>query len=131
MRKPCPYHYTYLETIKNAGYWPKFEQFKNSLTNTVKKYGKGKVALWDFALYSNYTASPVPTKNTDTQSFLWFWEPAHYKSELGEFRLADIFDKSCVTDKKEPVGIKINGANLSNHLLNQQKQRSILLKNIL
>lgn len=126
-----PYHYTYLETIKNAGYWPKFEQFKSSLTNTVKKYGKGKVALWDFALYSNYTASPVPTKNTDTQSFLWFWEPAHYKSELGELILADIFDKSCVTDKKEPVGIKINGANLSNHLLNQQKQRSILLKNIL
>jgi len=125
-----PYHYTYLETIQNAGYWPELEKFKGSLTDTVKKYGQGKVALWDFALYSNYTVSPVPQKNTDTQSFHWFWEPAHYKTELGELMLAEIFDKPCVSDKQEPVGIKLNEVDIAAHLLNQQEQRTILLQNI-
>lgn len=125
-----PYHYTYLETIHNAGYWPEFEHFKSSLTDTVKKYGNGKVALWDFALYSNYTVSPIPKKGAKTQFFHWFWEPAHYKSELGERMLMDIFGKLCIADKIEPVGINLNKLKIETHLLNQQKQRSVLLQNL-
>ncbi len=61
----------------------------------------------------------------------WFWEPAHYKTELGELILADIFDTSCVVNKKEPVGIKLNKINMKTHLINQHRQRSVLLKNTL
>ncbi|NOR80654.1 MAG: hypothetical protein GQ529_07455 [Methyloprofundus sp.] len=123
-----PYHYTYLETIHDAAYWHEFEQFKRSLTDTVKKYGNNKVALWDFALYSSYTVSAIPEKNTKTQAFHWFWEPAHYKAELGELILADIFDQQCVTDKTEPVGVNLTKIDIETHLLNQHKQRSVLLQ---
>lgn len=125
-----PYHYTYLETINNAGYWPEFERFKSSLIDTVKEYGNGKVDLWDFAIYSNYTVSSVPKKETKKQSFHWFWEPAHYKAELGELMLADIFGNQCVVDKIEPVGVNLNEVNIETHLLNQHKQRTVLLQNI-
>ena len=57
-----PYHYTYLETIRSAGYWNEFEIFKKSLTNVIEQYGNNQVTLWDFSLYSSYTVSPVPKK---------------------------------------------------------------------
>ncbi|NOQ15587.1 MAG: hypothetical protein GQ581_00850, partial [Methyloprofundus sp.] len=124
------YHYTYLETIKNAGYWSQFEQFKRSLAETVQKYGNNKVALWDFALYSNYTVAAVPQKNASKTALHWFWEPAHYKAELGELMLADMFAKPCVATKKDPVGIKLNTIDMNTHLLQQQNQRAVLLQNL-
>jgi len=114
-----PYHYIYLETIHDAGYWDDFENFKRSLTNIVNLYGENKVALWDFALYSQYTASPAPQKNNKTPQWNWFWEPAHYKAELGELMLADIFNSNCTNSHAEPVGIKLNNIDIDNHL-NQQ-----------
>ncbi|BCG64422.1 MAG: hypothetical protein methR_P2197 [Methyloprofundus sp.] len=124
------YHYTYLETIKTAGYWPEFEKFKLSLADTVKKYGNNQVALWDFALYSNYTVTAVPQKNTAKTDWHWFWEPAHYKAELGELMLADMFATSCTATKTDPVGIQLNTVNMNTHLLQQQKQRAVLLQNL-
>lgn len=125
-----PYHFTYLEIIRNAGYWHEFENFKKNLKDLLDQYGNGQVALWDFALYSNYTVSSIPQKKVDSKQFFWFWEPAHYKASLGELILAEIFDLNCVKDKKGPVGVQLNDVNIDAHLNDQQKQRSILLQQI-
>lgn len=127
-----PYHYTYLETILKAGYWSEFENFKKSLAHTVNAYGNNQVALWDFALYSNYTVSSVPQKGIDSGVFHWFWEPAHYKAELGELLLRDLFEQTCIKDKinTKPVGIKLNNLNIRAHLLSQKERRTTLLQQI-
>lgn len=125
-----PYHYTYLETIHKTGYWSAFEHFKKSLKNIMNQYGKGKVKLWDFALYSKYTVSPVPRKNIDTVPFQWFWEPAHYKAELGDVMLADIFGLNCIKDHMDPVGINLKNLNIDSHLLQQKEQRLVMLRKI-
>ncbi len=122
-----PYHYTYLETIHNAGYWAEFEEFKRGLTNAVNQYGKKQVALWDFALYSSYTVSPVPKKGDGNPILNWFWEPAHYKAELGDLMLADMFGLSSVKYSKGPVGVKLNDVNIESHLRQQRERRSIML----
>jgi hypothetical protein len=125
-----PYHYTYLEIIRKAGYWDEFELFKKSLRDTVKQYGKGKVTLWDFALYSNYTVTLEPKRKDDTQETHWFWEPSHYKAELGELMLSDIFGSRCVENKAEAVGTNLITTNIEDHLISQQKQRMILLQSL-
>jgi len=125
-----PYHYTYLESIRNAGYWEEFETFKKSLNNIVKKYGKEKVMIWDFSLYSDYTVSPIPTKVVNFKKFDWFWEPAHYKAELGELMLRDMYDMHCIKENRKPVGVNLNNSNIDIHLSYQQKQRLVLLNKI-
>jgi len=125
-----PYHYSYLEAIFNAGYWNEFEIFKKSLTNVIEQYSNKQVVLWDFALYSKYTVTPIPKKGINETNFNWFWEPAHYKSELGELMLAEIFGQNCVKNKTNQVGVKIDNINILNHLYKQKKQRSILLQKL-
>lgn len=125
-----PYHYTYLETIRSAGYWNEFEIFKKSLTNVIEQYGNNQVTLWDFSLYSSYTVSPVPKKGITVKGFYWFWEPAHYKSELGELILAEIFGQNCIENKMKPVGVKLSDSSIATHLIQQKKQRSILLQQL-
>jgi len=124
-----PYHYIYLETIRNAGYWNEFEVFKKSLTQLIEQYGNNRITLWDFSLYSDYSVSPVPKNGDKIREFNWFWEPAHYKSELGELMLAEIFEKNCL-EHTPPVGIKLTRKNIDAHLINQKKQRSILLQKL-
>lgn len=124
-----PYHYTYLETIRDAGYWKEFEEFKRSLRLLVDQYGLGRVNLWDFALYSSYTVSDVPTKDAKGKTS-WFWEPAHYKAELGNIMLAEIFGKKCVEENHPPFGVLLNNIDLENHFKEQERQRMLLMKNL-
>ncbi len=126
-----PYHYSYLDVINNKGYWDEFVTFKKRLAETVELYGKDQITLWDFALYSNYTVSLVPKKNDPSPVFNWFWEPAHYKSALGDLMLNDIFGLNCVKSDLGPVGVTLNKLNIDTHMLNQQQQRSILLEKML
>ncbi len=125
-----PYHYTYLESIRDAGYWDEFEQFKRSLKDLVDDYAGGKVELWDFSLYSSYTVSPVPLKGS-ANVFNWFWEPAHYKAALGDIMLAELFGKQCVPEKNEtPLGVRLNEVDIGIHLRNQNEKRVALLKDV-
>ncbi|NOQ63556.1 MAG: hypothetical protein GQ582_03490 [Methyloprofundus sp.] len=122
-----PYHYTYLEEIRTSGYWGEFESFKRRLTAVVEEYSNGKVDLWDFSLYSKYTLSPVPQKHSKTTQLGWFWEPAHYKSGLGELMLADMLaGADCTTNQSAAVGIKLNKNNIEAHLSQQKKQQASL-----
>jgi len=125
-----PYHYTYLEAIRDAGYWDEFEDFKRSLNQLVNQFeSKKNVELWDFALYSPYTVSPVPKKG-DVGLLNWFWEPAHYKAELGNVMLLEIFGKDCISEKLPmPLGIRLNDVDIEDHLANQRRQRVFLVKN--
>ncbi len=116
-----PYHYSYFEAIEKSGYWPEFEAFKKGLMQVVKQYGQNKVALWDFALYSNYTVSPKPSKKEAKKFLRWFWEPAHYKAKLGEYLLSDMYQQSCVKKKLSPVGVKLNDIDIDRHLAKQRQ----------
>ena len=109
--------------VRDNGQLPSGETIKD----IVKKYGHGKVSLWDYALYSPYTVTPEPIRNNKTKLKGWFWEPSHYKEELGDRMLSDIFSLTCSINQYEPVGIKLNNVNIDEHLSNQQNQRSILL----
>jgi hypothetical protein len=43
--------------------------------------------LWDFSVASDFVTEVVPLTNPK-QQMKWFWEPAHYKKELGDMLLA-------------------------------------------
>ncbi|WP_305908386.1 hypothetical protein Q9L42_010910 [Methylomarinum sp. Ch1-1] len=104
-------------------------EFKRSLTKLVSEYGNANIELWDFSLYSEYTATPIPNKGEDIR-LRWFWEPAHYTAQLGDIMLEEFFGKDCVSDKLSvPLGVRLNDIVIEKHLNNQIKQRDLLLHN--
>jgi len=125
-----PYHYSYLEIIRQAGYWKEFENYKRSLKTFVEQYEKDRIQLWDFSLYSHYTVSLTPTKKGEREPD-WFWEPAHYKSTLGDIMLSEIFGKDCIYGNHTiPFGVRLNNTDIETHLYKQNQQRILLIKKL-
>ncbi len=109
-----PYHSDYLILIEITGNWPIFEEWKRQITNIADKY---KILLWDFNTINQYsTESPPPPGNKQSE-LQWYWEPAHYRRELGDLMLASMLSRDCGAEySKFGFGSKITPLNLQPHL---------------
>lgn len=114
-----PYHAQYLESIRQTGKWPLFEQWKRELVKLTDGYSHD--VIWDFSGYNAYTteAEPVDKKPADVMN--WFWEPAHYRKELGDLMLNRMLGNNCPKDTVKPeFGSLISVANIEQHLTLQR-----------
>ena len=79
-----PYHQDYLDILHEAGLWPAFELWKRELTGLASN---ADATLWDFS-------GPGPGRDDSVAevprggAMPWYWEPAHYRQELGELMIA-------------------------------------------
>jgi hypothetical protein len=109
-----PYHTHYLVLIELAGKWDLLEQWKRDVLAITSAHG---VQLWDFNAFDGYS-SESPTGSYKTSAMLrWFWEPAHYRKELGDLMLASIEDQDCQAANTLPkVGVLLTPADIEPHL---------------
>jgi len=91
-----PYHYSYLHVLSDQGQWQNFLTWKEGLTSFVHEvnstYDDFEVNLWDFSGFNSIINEAVPL-DMPKNNMLWFWEPAHYRKELGEKILARMLAK--------------------------------------
>lgn len=99
-----PYHTDYLSAIYTNGLWEQFEQWKWRLVEIANRY---KVPLWDFSVITPYNSEPSPSADVGAGVLKWFWEPAHYKREVGNMMLVTMLPDWCQKTLAEPVGIKL------------------------
>lgn len=118
-----PYHSDYLIQIEMAGKWSLFEGWKRQLSITAEEYS---VPLWDFNAFDRYSTESPPA-STDKHSILqWFWEPAHYRHELGDLMLSSMLDRQCGQGRlPDKFGAKVTETSLPSHLA---KLRSDMLR---
>lgn len=109
-----PYHSDYLLQIEASGKWPLLEEWKRQLAVAADEYA---VPLWDFNAFDPYSTESPPSRN-DRQSILkWYWEPAHYRQELGDLMLAAMLARPCGLHGDLPhFGVRITPATLQPHL---------------
>jgi hypothetical protein len=109
-----PYHSDYLVQIEASGKWKLLEEWKRQLTAAADEYA---VPLWDFNAFDQYSTESPPGPGDKSSELQWFWEPAHYRHELGDLMLASMLDRRCgrghVPGK---FGIKLTESSLQNHL---------------
>lgn len=86
----APHHVDALELYWRAGLWPRVEQLKTELTTLVAAQG-GAVTLWDFLDYSSFNTEAVPRAGDRRTPTSWFWEPTHFKKQLGEVMTQRMF----------------------------------------
>jgi hypothetical protein len=90
----APFHADYLEEIRLAGLWNRYEGAKTALTQLIAKRGDPNTRLWDFLGYDKYSTEVVPAEGDSEKSTSWFWEPSHFKIQLGEKILETIYNGS-------------------------------------
>ncbi len=84
-----PHHADGLELYWRNGLWPRVEQLKTELADLVAAKGNGTV-LWDFMDYSPFSTELVPRAGDRHTATNWFWEPTHFKKQLGHIMIERI-----------------------------------------
>ncbi len=87
-----PYHADYLAAVDEAGLWPDMQRWKEAVLAIAEPRG---LAVWDFNTLSAYSQEPAPAAGDRRSLLRWFWEPAHYRPELGEQMLAAMLGRDC------------------------------------
>lgn len=116
---PC--HARQWEALSVAGLWREWEQWKHQLVtlneSVAAEQGKRPFALWDFSGYNHYTTEAVPPLGDTKTQMQWYWESSHYKKELGDLVLDQIFSYSHpdrIIDKD--FGVQLTSKNIELHL---------------
>jgi hypothetical protein len=117
-----PYHAEYLILLDAAGLWRQFETWKHDLDALARIEG---VPLWDFTGFDRYSTESVGALPPRGTSLDWFWEPAHYRRELGDLVLANIWRAHCPPDHANAprYGVRLDRADLETHLAAQRVAR--------
>lgn len=109
-----PYHAHYLSLIEISGKWPLFEQWKRELTRIASAHA---VILWDFNTVDTYSNESPPTANEHGSQMKWYWEPAHYRKEIGEMMISKMLGRACTTaPTSNAPGVRLSDATIENHL---------------
>ncbi len=83
-----PHHIDALEIYWRIGLWPRVEQLKVELAALAAKQN---VVLWDFMDYSAFNTESVPDAGDRRTATKWFWEPSHFKKQLGSIMIGNMF----------------------------------------
>ncbi len=112
-----PSHAWHWEALELSGLWPQFEAIKRNIvqinTEESSRAGRPAFAVWDFSGAYGPSLEPVPT--SASTKMRWYWEPVHYKRELGDLMLNRI-----LRDVRSPewpeFGVRLEPGNLEAHL---------------
>lgn len=95
-----PFHSHYWELLEETGQLELYTQWTLQLRELVVRRADSEVALWEFSSDSPYIQEMVPASGEMSGPLRWFWEPAHYRRQLGDLMVDAMLAESCAT---EPV----------------------------
>ncbi|MEC0143777.1 hypothetical protein [Paenibacillus alginolyticus] len=103
-----PSHVTLLESIRNAGHWNLFEQWKREIAEITP--------YWDFYYYNSITNEPI------NDNMKYYWDSTHYKKEVGNMVLSKMYDlgKNGIPSN---FGVYVTKENIENHLQTTRRLR--------
>lgn len=90
-----PFHGEYRDLMQSEGLMPLYDDWLTSLEALVRAREGDGIELWDFSQESHYIREKVPAAGVRSGPLQWFWEPAHYRRELGDLMVDAIMSDSC------------------------------------
>jgi hypothetical protein len=116
-----PHHADALEIYWRLGLWPRVEQLKTELAQVASENG-ANVPLWDFMDYSHFGTETIPPAGDRHTQIEWFWEPTHFKKQLGAIMIGNMFDEGSL-----PFGVKLTPENVAarNAQVRAQRQERV------
>lgn len=114
-----PYHADYLSAIYRHDLWPQFEAWKYRLLEIAAEF---RVELWDFSGLDEFNTEPAPAIGDKSARLKWFWEPAHYKKEVGDQMLDQMLGQWCGVNTPHKIGFKISTDNVQRYLQDEKQK---------
>ncbi len=90
-----PFHEKFWDLMKQNNLYDMHQEWLNQLMQLVKKADIPSVHVWDFSGDSKYIHETVPNHGVKSGPLRWFWEPAHYRKELGDLMLEAMLADEC------------------------------------
>ncbi len=109
-----------LEVIRQAGLTTTWNAWKTEAVRIIAEAAGDKpVPIWDFSGFSPYTTEPLPTPGDTTRQLTWFWEPIHYRKELGDLMIRRMVEGG------EPLdfGVRVTPATIAAHEAEMGRQQ--------
>ena len=94
-----PLHEVFWTLLADRGLTSLNEVWLEEIQELVEGYPRDTVTLWDFSGDSPYIHEPVPAPSIKTGPLKWFWEPSHYREELGGLMIETMLSERCGTDE--------------------------------
>ncbi len=122
-----PSHALLWEKIDATHGWGQIEEFKRKLVEAneraAERHGKHPFALWDFSGYGELTME-MPHDDPEI-AMTWYWDPVHYKKELGDIVLDRMFGGNFSGGNKyADFGVQMTRENIESHLAKLRSGRS-------
>lgn len=94
-----PSHQSYWDMLERKQLLPLYDRWREAVTELARARAQTQtVSLWDFARVSPYIDEPVPAAGTRAEPLQWFWEPVHYRRELGDLMLDAVLAQECSSE---------------------------------
>ncbi|MGI9492882.1 MAG: hypothetical protein ACR2QF_10840 [Geminicoccaceae bacterium] len=117
-----PLHADFLALIDKAGLWPLMEEWKRRVVMIAEK--ERADVVWDFSGFTDYAIESVEEVAARGESLRWFWEPSHYRKELGDRMLFAMLAESCAdAESVDGLGVTLTSSNVEAHLATQRSMR--------
>lgn len=90
-----PTHAMTLDALHWAGKWPAMEQWQRALAALFERHRDGgcDARIVDFSGFNHITTEPIPQAG-GYETMTYFWEPSHYRVNVGRLILAQLADGS-------------------------------------
>lgn len=103
-----PAHAAQWETLRVAGLWPEFEQWKREVVKIAP--------VWDFSGYNSITTESIDREMN------YYWDSSHYRESVGDLIINRLFDYQ--TEKvPSDFGVFIDAESVESHLQNIRRDR--------
>ena len=97
-----PFHERFWDILRANSLYDNHNQWLEELDSLIRKFSsihKNVVTLWDFSGESPFIHEPVPYNSSVKVPLEWFWEPAHYRRQLGDLMLETMLNVKCGSRK--------------------------------
>ena len=89
-----PLHGHFYALLDVSERWPLFEEWKRAIVAQWQAvqtlHPEWSSAFWDFALLTPITTEPAPLPGNRDRRMQWYWEPGHFKAELGSVLIGQL-----------------------------------------
>lgn len=92
-----PLHEKFWEVMADNGHIPLYHDWLETLTRMLEQRSSAGLQYWDFSGDSRYIHEQVPAAGVKSGPLDWFWEPSHYRRELGDLMLETMLAERCGT----------------------------------
>lgn len=90
-----PLHNEFWRLMKKHDLMETYRDWLTAITELLAGMDDQNIAFWDFSYDSPYIHEIVPPPGKNAKPLQWFWEPAHYRQELGDLMLDAMLSGQC------------------------------------